>query len=74
MHYLIEGEGVIQYNWLWQPNCTEPGPQWYHPDSPSFYNRTNGVKIHRFKWETEPVDLERIIEQKDQYIQHLRPL
>ena len=33
----------------------------HHPDSPSFYKRINGVKIHRFKWETEPVGIKRII-------------
>ena len=24
-NHLEEGDGVFQYNWLWQPNCTEPG-------------------------------------------------
>ena len=49
-NYLDGIDGVIQYNWLWQPNCTELGLRWYHyPDSPSFYKRINGLKIHGFQ-------------------------
>ena len=61
--YLKKDNGVLQYNWVCQPNCTEPGMKMVmYPNSPlsttGSINRLNGIKSNVIIQENQPVGLE----------------